>query len=254
MKRGFHSDIPDGDGIDSDDDTSARADFDYEDEVAQASAVLALRLEPEHGRSVDKPESHSVSADKHEERLTRERNRLHAKSTRERKKQRLTHLQQRAKALETEIDELLIRGGTISHPDGATLHGASGRMGEGMPPSLTMADLQARAGKLSMRVQAQDLMLNQLQRDNAILMAQLNSQPPNHQHSLPDSGLAGPQDSSQIPRLTSQRQFFNPNAGIGGFSVAWPGPAMRHDTPELNRLGDGTQSASEHTRTQQSSS
>ena len=87
MKRGFHSDIPDGqfivhytrmrpptcallisgDGIDSDDDTSARADFDYEDEVAQASAVLALRLEPEHGRSVDKPESHSVSADKDEE-------------------------------------------------------------------------------------------------------------------------------------------------------------------------------------------
>jgi len=249
MKRGMPSDITDGDGSDTDS-NSARADFDYEDEVAQASAVLALRLDPESSRSADRPSAHSASIDTDDERLTRERNRLHAKSTRERKKQRLTQLQQRAMALETEIDELMNRGEVAASSEGRTTQVAS-TMAEGLASPLTMADLQNRAAKLSMRVAAQDLMLTQLQRDNAMLMAQLNAHPSGHLQ--PESSLAPPHASHQIPSQVAQRQFYNPNVGMGGFPVSWPNPALRHETPELNRQGR-THSASELTQPQHRSS
>jgi hypothetical protein len=102
----------------------------------------------------------------------RERNRMHAKNTRERKKLRLSKLQQLAEQLEREIEELKHRsiqnGWLQSGVDAAPV-----MRGEGV--SAAMAELQARAGKLAMRVAAQDAMLTQLKQENAVLMAHIQA-------------------------------------------------------------------------------
>mmetsp|Transcript_16096 Transcript_16096/g.32931 ORF Transcript_16096/g.32931 Transcript_16096/m.32931 type:complete len:192 (+) Transcript_16096:49-624(+) len=143
----------------SNDEEEESGGLDYEDSYDHASAILALKT----GSSISE-----VTQNSFERKEERERNRLHAKNTRERKKLKLAKLQQRAKSLGIEIEELESRSQLMAGP--------SVEAGDGGPPlTVAMRELQSRAGKLSMRVQAQDVIMMQLRRENQALMLQIES-------------------------------------------------------------------------------
>jgi hypothetical protein len=97
---------------------------------------------------------------------------MHAKNTRERKKLKLNKLEELANQLEREIEELNHR--SMHHDWGSALMVPSQHnTGVGASPAIT--ELQARAGKLAMRVAAQDTMLAQLKQENAVLMAHIQA-------------------------------------------------------------------------------
>jgi len=97
---------------------------------------------------------------------------MHAKNTRERKKLKLNKLEELANQLEREIEELNHR--SIQHDWGSALMVPSQHnAGVGVSPAIR--GLQERAGKLAMRVAAQDTMLAQLKQENAVLMAHIQA-------------------------------------------------------------------------------
>mmetsp|Transcript_45711 Transcript_45711/g.103222 ORF Transcript_45711/g.103222 Transcript_45711/m.103222 type:complete len:205 (-) Transcript_45711:252-866(-) len=104
-----------------------------------------------------------------------------------------------------EIEELTMRGHALAQVQfggasaasvgGAGLGESSGHGAQPPPVPPIMRELQARAGQLSMRVAAQDVMLAQLKRENTLLLSHIQAVA-QHAHRAPATAAAAPYAAS----------------------------------------------------------